>query len=182
MKTCTECGQEMERVQRTTKFNYGQHDQIVELSADIPVWECPCGEIETDHVAGEIREKAIRNHIGILTPAEIRARRHNLGLSQKRLAEFVGVTEKRIQQLEDGIFRPSFTVDAVLRLLCLPGAISFLEKLNYCVTCMNTKELEVACSQCGGLGCGECGDSGKEKTQCPRCALKAELRKELYCI
>ena len=59
-----------------------------------------CGELMFDNAADEQITRALREHLGLLSAEEIRRSRDTLGLSQRELAEHLGVAVETISRWE----------------------------------------------------------------------------------
>ena len=74
-----------------------------------------CGSQVFGGKEDEIIRDAFRAHVGMLTSAEIKARRNELGFSQQELAEQLGVAKETISRRETGAIQ-SRPLDNLLRL------------------------------------------------------------------
>jgi DNA-binding transcriptional regulator YiaG len=74
-----------------------------------------CGELVFGNQASEQIEQALRAQLHLLSPAQIRANREQLGLSRKELAERLRVSEELVEQWEEGLMIPSGLADRALR-------------------------------------------------------------------
>jgi putative zinc finger/helix-turn-helix YgiT family protein len=74
-----------------------------------------CGELVFNYPAEEQVRRALRARLGVLTPEQIRAGRALLGLSQKDIADRLGVAEATISRWETGAQIPSRAMDNLLR-------------------------------------------------------------------
>jgi putative zinc finger/helix-turn-helix YgiT family protein len=85
----------------------------------VPALEIPrcraCGELVFTHRVDEQITDALRAHLRILTPAQIRESRKALGLLQQELAERLGVAEATISRWETGTLIQSRAMDNLLR-------------------------------------------------------------------
>lgn len=75
-----------------------------------------CGEITFDEKATTQLSDALRTTVGVLHPAEIRAARESLGLSQKELASRIRVSETSLCRWETGAQIQQRSLDLLLRL------------------------------------------------------------------
>src|SRR5437660_10670794 len=85
---CPECGHSViETRWADCPFPYGTGPETVELNVRLPVRKCAnCGFEFLDEEAEDLRHEAVCRHLGVLTPAEIRALRESLGLSRADFA------------------------------------------------------------------------------------------------
>ncbi|HTU18129.1 MAG TPA: type II TA system antitoxin MqsA family protein [Gemmataceae bacterium] len=86
-----------------------------------------CGELVFNYPAEEQIRNALRSQLRLLTPKEIRAARTTLRLSEKDLADRLGVTEAAVSRWETGDQIQSRAVDNLLRVFfALPEVRSVL--------------------------------------------------------
>ena len=102
-----------------------RHDGL-EYAIELPAMEVPkcqnCGELLFGNRAGEQIDDALRAHLRLLTPAQIRAGRKALELHQGQLAERLGVAEATISRWETGALIHSRAMDNLLRVyFAFPG-------------------------------------------------------------
>ena len=87
----------------------------------IPALEVPqcgsCSELLFDTGADDQIDTAIRSHLKLLTPSQIRSRRKELDLTQKQLAERTGAAEATISRWENGALIQARTNDNLLRVV-----------------------------------------------------------------
>jgi putative zinc finger/helix-turn-helix YgiT family protein len=75
--------------------------------------------------------QALRGHLGLLSPEEIRGSRDELGISQRELAEHLGVAAETISRWENGALTQSRAMDRYLRLYFgVPAARAALADLS----------------------------------------------------
>jgi putative zinc finger/helix-turn-helix YgiT family protein len=79
-------------------------------SVEIPGLRVPrcsaCGELVFDNDADEQIARALRDQLGLLSGEQIRKNRDELGLSQRVLAEHLGVAVETISRWENGALTP----------------------------------------------------------------------------
>lgn len=86
-----------------------------------------CGELVFNYPADEQVRQALRSQLHLLAPDEIRAARAGLGLTQKELADRLGVDEEIVSRWETGGQIQSRAMDNLLRVyFALPEARSLL--------------------------------------------------------
>jgi putative zinc finger/helix-turn-helix YgiT family protein len=96
-----------------------QHDGRLYLVtvSDLEVARCQrCGEIVMiDAANGRITEE-LRKQLRVLSPEQIRKSREDLGLSQKQLADLLGISVRSLAYWETGLEIQSRASDRFLRL------------------------------------------------------------------
>lgn len=75
-----------------------------------------CGETVLDDEANQQISAAIRAHLGLLSPDQIRQHREHLGIERGELASALGIAEASLSRLESGGQIQPRTVDRLLRL------------------------------------------------------------------
>ena len=115
---CPECGKKEVRAARvaySTEIKYDGRLYTVEIP-DLSVPRCDaCGELVFDIRADEQIARALRNQLGLLSAEQIRTNREELGLSQRQLAERLGVAVETISRWETGALTQSRAMDRYLR-------------------------------------------------------------------
>ena len=97
-------------------FMYGTGDDAVELTVDVPAWQCDvCGGLLTREGSEAAQHEAICKHLGRITPAEIVSLRTRLNLTQTEFAERLGVSRPSIARWETGTQIQSAFHDRALR-------------------------------------------------------------------
>ena len=115
---CPECGKKT--VQPVTLRHSSQirHDgrlHTVELLR-LRVPQCgACGELVFDNDADQQIAQALREQLGLLSGDQIRKNREDLGLSQRILAEHLGVAVETISRWENGALTQTRAMDRYLR-------------------------------------------------------------------
>ena len=108
-------------------FIYGSGTDAVELSAQVLVHTCSkCGESYTGVEAEVARHEVVCRHLGLLTPAEIRALREHYDLSRAAFARATGFGEATLARWETGEVIQNTSSDRYLRLLLDPQVMSRL--------------------------------------------------------
>jgi DNA-binding transcriptional regulator YiaG len=74
-----------------------------------------CGELVFGIEACTQISQALRDHLHLLSPEQIRGNRQLLGLSRRDLAEQLRITEELLGQWEDGLVIQSGLADRALR-------------------------------------------------------------------
>jgi putative zinc finger/helix-turn-helix YgiT family protein len=118
-QTCPECGQKEIRTRfETEEFPYGEGRGSVILKVEVPIRQCrSCGIEFTDTAADEIRDAAIRRHLGLLLPEQIRQIRKNCRASRKEFSSVTRIGEASLARWETGQLIQSGALDHFLFLL-----------------------------------------------------------------
>ena len=129
---CDLCGATSLRVELVRDpFIYGVGEEAVELSADVRVHTCSdCGESYTGPDAEVAYHEAVCRHLGILTPAEIRAMRTGYGFSRDEFARLTGFGKATVGRWERGEVTQNRSADRYLRLLHDPEIMRRLRTLE----------------------------------------------------
>ena len=118
---CGECRQKAVHPVKLPEYSVPmEHDgRTYQVSVkDFDVLKCrECGAIEITDESGERLSEAYRQAVGLLSSAEIRARRIGLGLSQKQLAEALKISESTLSRWETGAQIQQRSLDLLLRLV-----------------------------------------------------------------
>ena len=129
LKTCTTCGGSVVRSRSTYTAVVRQHTVPIE-GVFLHCTECSefffaPGEVDAvmDRVAAVVRQEE-----GLLQPAEIRALRARLGMTQEEFEAFLGVGPKTVTRWEKGTVYQNKATDTLLRLLAdVPEAVRHLQ-------------------------------------------------------
>jgi len=121
---CLICGEmAATRTIEQQEFAYRDGAREVALHAEIPVIHCEaCGETYGAEGAEEAQHETVCRYLGRLTPADIRALRERLGLSQAKLADLTHIGIASIKRWETGALIQNASLDAKLRALDGAGA------------------------------------------------------------
>lgn len=115
---CPECGKK--EVRRATRRHVSQvkHDGRL-YTVEVPRLRVPrcraCGELVFDNLADEQIAAALRAHLGLLSAEQIRTNREQLRLSQRELADQLGVAVETISRWENGVLTQTRAMDRYLR-------------------------------------------------------------------
>jgi len=121
-RCCPDCGSPgvMTRIETET-LPYGNGDEEVELTVEVPVRECQaCGFEYFDDDAESARHNAVCRHLGLMTPEEIRGIRVRYGLSRSEFSQLTRIGDASIGRWERGALIQSNAYDQFLFLLTFP--------------------------------------------------------------
>jgi putative zinc finger/helix-turn-helix YgiT family protein len=115
---CPECGKKEVRPATVAHTSQIKHDGRL-YTVEIPSLRVPrcaaCGELVFDNDADEQIAQALREQLGLLSGEQIRTNREELGLSQRNLAEHLGVAVETISRWENGALTQTRAMDRYLR-------------------------------------------------------------------
>jgi putative zinc finger/helix-turn-helix YgiT family protein len=123
---CPECGTKAVQpatVRHTSQIKHDGRLYTVEIPA-LRVPQCSaCGEMVFENDADEQIAQALREQLGLLPGDQIRKNREDLGLSQRVLAEHLGVAVETISRWENGALTQTRAMDRYLRVyFAVPAA------------------------------------------------------------
>lgn len=123
---CPECGKKEVRpasVQHTSQIKHDGRLYTVEVPR-LRVPQCSaCDELVFDNDADEQVAQELRDQLGLLSGAQIRNNRDELGLSQREMAEHLGVAVETISRWENGALTQTRAMDRYLRVyFAVPAA------------------------------------------------------------
>lgn len=117
-RTCVKCRAKsvvQTTVARTCEIKYDGKLLSVNVP-DLPVEQCSaCGNVTVGAESEARIDDAVRSHIGLLTPAQIRECRKELDLTQPELAEAIGCATETVCRWETGDTIQSRSYDRFLR-------------------------------------------------------------------
>jgi len=102
------------------------------LVTDMPEWHCAtCDLSVTDEEGDEPLQAALRNHVGLLTPQQIRAGIKELGINQEKFAEKIRCAPESISRWLNGAVLQSRVYDCLMRIyLQFPQVREALDQLS----------------------------------------------------
>jgi DNA-binding transcriptional regulator YiaG len=116
---CHECGKEfIHRIAppRRVRMRYEGSPQDV-LVEHLPEWHCAgCNVSITDGESDEAFQNALRKHIGLLSPQQIKAGLKELDISQDRFAERLGCAAESVSRWLNGAVLQSRAYDRLMRI------------------------------------------------------------------
>ena len=131
--SCPMCGGE-EGITTTWnihRFDYGSGESSVELQVRLPMRRCGTCEFEyLDDEAERLKHIAISDHLGVLTPDEIRRIREDHGMTRAAFAHVTGLGEASLNRWENGLSIQTHANDRYLRLLARPEIMSRLQEFT----------------------------------------------------
>jgi putative zinc finger/helix-turn-helix YgiT family protein len=115
---CPECGKREVRPATVSDVSHIKHDGRL-YTVKLPKLRVPrcqaCGELIFDNDADEQIASALREQLGLLSPEQIRRNREALALSQRAMAEQLGVAIETISRWENGALLQTRAMDRYLR-------------------------------------------------------------------
>jgi putative zinc finger/helix-turn-helix YgiT family protein len=116
---CPECGKREVRpavVRHTSHIRHDGKEYVVKIPR-LKVPRCKaCGELVFDNDADLQISTALRNQLGLLSGGQLRENREKLGLSQRQLADHLGVAMETISRWENDMLIQTRAMDRYLRL------------------------------------------------------------------
>ena len=131
--SCPICGEEnIITVWHPHTFKYGTGKCAANLFACVPVRQCnPCDFEYLDEEAERLKHIAVCNHLGVLTPEDIRKIRKNNGMTRAAFADVTGLGEASLNRWEKGLSIQNHSNDRYLRLLAYPEIVTRLQELLF---------------------------------------------------
>ena len=128
---CPLCGSEgITTSKHPHAFKYGSGESAVDLTVNVPVHRCNTCEFEyLDEVAERVKHDAVCEHLGVLSPIEIRRIRDDHRMTRARFAQVTGLGEASLNRWENGLTIQTQANDRYLRLLARPEIMRHLEDL-----------------------------------------------------
>ncbi len=116
---CPECGDhELHARTEIEKFDYGLGSDLVQLEAEVVVYQCQkCNCEFSDSSSEDVRHDAVCKHLGIFNPNEIKSIRGQYGLTRGQMAAASKIGEASIARWESGAVIQNGAYDNYLFLL-----------------------------------------------------------------
>ncbi len=118
-RPCPECGEEAVNAATIPYDAAVKHDgrlHVFHIDA-LEVTRCAaCGEILFGNATDDQISRALRDHLGLLSPQQIREALRTLGLKQKDLGDRIGVAPETISRWISGTHIQSRAMDNLMRL------------------------------------------------------------------
>ena len=129
--TCPLCGNVgIATTIQSHTFDYGTGDTMVQLTVDAHVRQCSSCDFEyLDHVTENLKQEAICQYLGVLSPKEIRRIRQKCRMSRPKFAQVTGFGEASLNRWENGLNIQSLAYDRYLRLIAIPDTMRTLEQV-----------------------------------------------------
>jgi putative zinc finger/helix-turn-helix YgiT family protein len=154
LSTCPRCGStEVDSTRREVEFDYGGREKPFRVKATFPFITCrQCGSSFLDGDDEELQHDAACRHLGVMTPAEVRALRERMGLSQKELAELTGLGVASVSRWERGLLIQNEACDQLLYLLTFPENLERLREHKVASAANTPAPVNQKPGQAGGNG------------------------------
>lgn len=116
---CPDCGST--RVQTSEErhnFTYGRGEDKADLEVIVPVHTCSdCDASFLDHVAEDLCHDAVCQHLGVMTPSQIKGLRELYGLKQAKFCHITKLGVATLSRWERGLIIQNQAYDNYLYLL-----------------------------------------------------------------
>ena len=135
---CFDCGSsDVAKAIRQQKFQYGEGESAVELSAEMAVYTCKeCGYQFAGADADEARHESVCRYLGVLTPSEIVAIRESTGLSRAEFCDLTRIGIASLKRWETGSLIQNAANDELLFLAAFPENVKRLRERDRCKSLM----------------------------------------------
>jgi transcriptional regulator with XRE-family HTH domain len=131
---CFQCGGECDKRiapphAYKMKYDGGTHEVLVN---NMPEWHCrACDVSVVDEESDSFLQDALRTHIGLLAPNQIRAGLKKLKITQEKFAEQLGCAAETVSRWLNGAVLQSRTYDRFMRVYFqCPDVRSYLENFS----------------------------------------------------
>lgn len=144
---CPDCDATLKCTWQETSFTYGAEQDPQTVHVELPIHSCvKCGFQTLNENAERLKHVALCQHLGVLSPGEIRDIRDVRGLSRSEFSNLTGIGKASLGRWERGESVQSIAYDRYLRLLSLPNGISNLRSLmprnDQATSDRNSKDIE----------------------------------------
>ena len=117
-RRCAECGNvsvQPEKVSQTAKIKHDGKVHEIRVN-DMPIDRCSdCGEEFFTNATADAKSAALRSHLGLLQPTEIRELLALHDLTQRKFAAHLRVAEETVSRWLNGLSIQSRALDALMR-------------------------------------------------------------------
>lgn len=116
---CPECGGlELQARNEIEKFDFGLGADLVQLEAEVVVYEClKCNCEFSDSSSEDARHEAVCKHLGVFNPRKVKSVREKYELSRREMAAISKIGEASIARWESGALIQNDAYDNYLFLL-----------------------------------------------------------------
>jgi len=157
---CYQCGEAFVRRaapphHRKLRYEGATHDVLV---TDMPEWYCSACKLSvTDEEGDEPLQVALRRHVGLLTPQQIKAGIKDLGITQEKFAERIRCAPESISRWLNGAVLQSRVYDCLMRVYFqfpeVRGALEqFSPDASFGETVVHVQSLDTSKDLPGGPG------------------------------
>ena len=128
------------------------------LVTDMPEWHCAtCDLSVTDEEGDEPLQAALRRHVGLLTPQQIKAGIKELGITQEKFAEKIRCAPESVSRWLNGAVLQSRVYDCLMRIYFqfpqVRGALDqFSPASPFGETVVHARDLDVSAGSASGWG------------------------------
>ena len=121
---CPDCGGKLKSVWQETVYSYGLGEDRQQFPVELPVHACShCGFGTLSEYAIKLRHEKLCEHLGVLSPRQIKNIRELHGLSRTEFSELTGIGEASLGRWERSEGVQSLAYDRYLRLLAIQDGI-----------------------------------------------------------
>jgi len=117
-RRCAECGKvsvQPATIAYDAKIKHDGKQHAFHINA-LPVDRCcGCDEVFFTNATSDAQTHALRQHLGLLQPEEIREQLNQLGLTQRRFAEHLRVAQESVSRWLNGLSIQSRALDTFMR-------------------------------------------------------------------
>jgi putative zinc finger/helix-turn-helix YgiT family protein len=119
---CPDCGSsKIETSEENHSFTYGHAEDKADLIVKVPVRACSdCGASFLDRVAEDLCHDAVCQHLGVMTPSQIKGLRKLYNLTQAQFRDITKLGEATLSRWERGLVIQNQAYDNYLYLLGFP--------------------------------------------------------------
>ena len=126
---CPDCDGTFNKDWKHTTIPYGAGEDAVDIPVRLPLYTCvSCGLQTLDEEGERLEHEAVCDHLGILSPQEIKRIREQHDMTRDEFAELTGIGESSLGRWERALNMQSLAYDKYLRLLQRPAIFALLQK------------------------------------------------------